>query len=81
MGRWPGAGSTIVILPLNGISQRLKHEKDIMLKANSQQLTSAREELYHRLLNRELGGLDELEKGINALFAFRSSIEGISTLP
>jgi hypothetical protein len=75
------SSSAIAILPLQGVIHRLKTEKNALLKENAQQLTSAREELYRRLRSDELENVEELEKGINALFAFRSSIEGISTLP
>lgn len=75
------SSSAIAIIPLQGVIHRLKTEKNALLKENAEQLTSAREELYRRLRSDELENVEELEKGINALFSFRNSIEGISTLP
>ncbi len=73
--------TAIVIIPLRGVSGRLKDEKEALLRENGRQLTSTREELYQRLHAHEIRNMEELEKGINALFAYRNSIEAIPTLP
>jgi hypothetical protein len=73
--------AAIVIVPLRGVSGRLKDEKEALLRENGRQLTSTREELYERLSAHETSHMEELEKGINALFAYRNSIEAIPTLP
>jgi hypothetical protein len=73
--------TAVVVIPLRGVSGRLKDEKEALLRENGYQLTSTREELYQRLGAHETSHMEELEKGISALFAYRNSIEAIPTLP
>ncbi len=73
--------AVIVIIPLRSVSERIRDEKEALLRENGRELASAREELYHQLHKEGGSEIQELEKGIQALFEFRRSIEGISTLP
>jgi hypothetical protein len=73
--------AVIVIIPIRSVSGRIRDEKETQLRENGRELTFAREELYHQLHKEGSREIEDLEKGIQALFEFRKSIESISTLP
>jgi hypothetical protein len=73
--------AVIVIIPIRSVSGRIRDEKEAQLRENGRELTFAREELYRQLHKEGSREIDELEKGVQALFEFRKSIQGVSTLP
>lgn len=73
--------SLIVIAPLRGIRSRLKREKETLIKENGRLLRSVREDLSRSINSGDHDQIAHLEKEISALFAFRSSLEKIPTMP
>ena len=71
----------IAIFPLRGISQRLREEKDHLIKENGLRLDLSTKALYKAVDEGEHNKLDKLERGINALIAIRNDVDTISTWP